>query len=559
MSNPILDAALHYRKHFGLPIVPIVFVLEKDGKLKKKPRIKWGEYQERLPEETEVREAFRASDSGIALVTGPLSGLCTLDLDSYKPDFDPGKVHEIIGELPVTPSLKTPRGGTQHLFRYPADQDVGCVNGLLPGVDFKGKGGLSMLPPSKNGVGAYEWLPGQALGEIPPAPPPVGLILSLKNSIIYPGASQKLSGTTSGDFSDFRDFQKEDIFRDGVRDENLFHIAHCLVKTGNQESYVYQVLMALQKSWGEQDEKWARDKVKSALTRIERKERNIAAEVREWVLTSNDFFLTSDCFQELGLTSRDFQKAAVLELLKLTKAGIIERHGNRRGSYRTVDRTVETLDFTKAPSEEFDIDLPLGLSTHAVINPKNIIIVAGSKDGGKTAVALDTVKRNMGRYPILYMTSEMGETELRKRLEAHEDMTLEKWQKGVQAVYRAHSWADLVTPERKLFVIDYVEPPEERLYEIGTILRNIHEKLKDGVAVCCIQKRYDELTGRGGQFTLDKARLYVGLDPGRPNRAKIVSCKSFRGVNPRGMVLGYKIHKGWKIEPQGYWKHEERT
>ncbi|HNQ01260.1 MAG TPA: bifunctional DNA primase/polymerase [Syntrophales bacterium] len=558
MSNPILDAALQYRLHFGLPVVPMAFEPDGKGGVKKKPRVKWGEFQDRLPEEAEVREAFRAPDSGIALVTGPLSGLCTLDLDAYKRDFDAGKVRETIGELPATPSLKTPRGGTQHIFLYPADQDVGCVNGLLPGVDFKGKGGLSMLPPSKNGVGAYEWLPGMALGEIAPAAAPVGLILFL-NSNIYPGASQKLSKTTSGDFSDFQDFQKEDIFRDGVRDENLFHIAHCLVKTGNPESYVYQVLMALQKSWGERDEKWAKDKLKSALARIERRERNIAAEVREWVLTSNDFFLTSNCFQELGLTSRDFQKAAVQELLKLKKAGIIESPGNKRGCYRVVDQTVETLDFTKAPSEEFDIDLPLGLSSHAIINPKNIIIFAGSKDGGKTAVALDFVKRNIGRYPILYMTSEMGETELRKRLEAHEDMTLEKWQKGMQAVYRAHSWADLVTPERKLFVIDYLEPPEDRLYEIGTILRNIHEKLKDGVAVCCIQKRYDELTGRGGQFTLDKARLYVGLDPGRPNRAKIVSCKSFRGVNPRGMVLGYKIHKGWKIEPQGFWKHEERA
>jgi hypothetical protein len=292
------------------------------------------------------------------------------------------------------------------------------------------------------------------------------------------------------------------------------------------------------------------------LQRAERRDRNIAAEVREWVLTSDGFFLTSDCFRELGLTSRDFQKAATLAMLKLANAGVIERHGNRRGCYRLVDTSEDVIDLKAASIEEFPITMPLSLSDLAILDPGTITIFAGAKDAGKSALAIETAKLNLGRFPIVYMTSEMYGTELRKRLELHKDLSIDDWAKSVKFIKRTGNWADKITGERMLYIIDYIEPAEDRLYEVGTILRSIHEKLKDGVAIICIQKKYGDDLGRGGQFTLDKARLYISLDGGRPNRAKIISCKSFRDRNPRGMVLHFKYRNGSEFVPEGYWKYE---
>ncbi len=555
VENKLKKAALAYRRILGWPVIPIIFELEDNGKLRKKPLVQWKAYQERKPTVEETGKLFDNDRArGISLICGKVSGVVSLDLDTYNDNYDPERVKEAFGDLPDTPTFTTPRGGTQHLFKCPAE-GIRSVTDLFSGVDIKGDGGLATLPPSSNGIGGYTWVEGKSPRDIEPPELPAAA-LSYINRYIYiskvvvteAGKPQETTKTTSD----------HKYFTQGRRDEDLFRVANALVKGGVETPLIHKTLELLALSCSPPfDLKEIPAKIKSALDRADRRDRNVAAEIREWTLTTSGHFLTTESHKWLQLTTRLEKKAADMEFVRMKKEGIIESYGDRRGCYRLVDRNVEVLDFMAAPAEEFEIDLPLGLSGQAVINPKNIIVFAGSKDAGKTAVALDLIKRNMGRLPILYVTSEMGATELRKRLEAHKDMTLEKWKAGMEAVYRADGWPDLVTGERKLFIFDYLEPPEQELYRIGTILRAIHEKLKDGVAVCFIQKKYNELLGRGGQFTLDKARLYIGLDPGRPNKAKIISCKSFRGVNPRGMALDYKIFGGWKIEPQGFWKYEE--
>lgn len=550
----MLESALFYRRDCGFSVVPIRFEDEGGGKVRKKPLVAWKKYQEQYPTPNEIREWFaKWPDAGIAVITGKLSRICSLDLDAYKPNFNMEKVKEVFGELPPGPTFKTPRGGWQRLYLLP-EGGIGSFTDLLPGLDLKGEGGMATLPPSKNGMGQYTWVAGMSLNEIELGPVPASL---LKNIIIYIGKkgkgktqeSQRVTSVTG----------RHNIFTEGRRDEDLFHAANCLLKGGAELSFIQKALELL--AFGctpPFDLREIPAKIESALRRSERRERNVASEVREWVNVTTGHWNVTDCHRESQIVTKEEKHACRQELYRLRQEGIIEPVGQKYGEYRRVEKDIEFLDFTASTPEEFGVALPLGLSNHAVIQPKNIIVFAGSKDAGKTAIALDLVKMNIGRIPIVYMTSEMGQVELKKRLQAHKDMTLDMWRAGMTAVYRGHNWQDLITDERKIFVVDYVEPPEEALYQVGTILRAIHEKLKEGIAVCFIQKKYNELLGRGGQFTLDKARLYVGLDPGRPNKATIVSCKSFRNENPRGMTMHYKIFAGWKIESQGYWKHEAK-
>lgn len=528
-----VDEALRYLD-LGWSIIPVG--------ADKKALVPWEEFQHRRPVHAEVREWFKKlNPAGMAIVTGRISGVFCIDLDRYKPEFNEEAALELIPDGIETPTTRTPRGGQHLLFAMP-DTELRSRNDFMPAVDLKADGGYAII---------HEWIISPF--EVRPAACPDSILK--KYNSLYIGAEVSGLPKASLTSSDFR------FFTQGRRDEDLFHAANLMVKGGGEIPFVEKALQLLALQCNPPfalSETQA--KIKSALQRAERRDRNIAAEVREWVLTSSGSFLTSDCFRELGLTSRDFQKAATLEFLKLVKAGIIERVGTRRGSYRLIDKDLEVLDFMAAPGDEFPIDLPLGLSDLVRIYPKNLIVIAGAKDAGKTAFILDIIKRNIGRYPIQYMNSEMGGPELRNRLEKHADMTLEKWAAGMTAIYRANSWADPIKPDRGLYGVDYVEPPEGAIYEVGTILRGIHEKLRDGVAVVCLQKKRDEDLARGGQFTLDKARLYIALDgggPGRPNRAKIISCKSFRDRNPRGMVMDFKLRDGWEIQPQGYWKHEQ--
>jgi hypothetical protein len=141
----IKDIAKSMIKDFGFSVIPII---PKD----KKPSIpSWIEFQKRRMTDTEVDEYFK-SNSNIALITGEISGVDVLDLDSYKQTF---KDIEIDSPLKVS----TPRGGTHLYFKH--------KEGLRPqvnyesAIDLRTDGSYVLIPPSvgSNGV-SYKWING---------------------------------------------------------------------------------------------------------------------------------------------------------------------------------------------------------------------------------------------------------------------------------------------------------------------------------------------------------------------------------------------------------------
>jgi len=535
-----VDDALRYLD-YGWSIIPV-------GP-DKKALVSWEEFQHRRATPDEVRAWFKKlNPAGIAIVTGRISGVFCIDLDKYKPEYNAEAVEQLLPDSIETPTTRTPRGGTHLLFAMP-DTELRSRNDFAPCIDLKAEGGYVVLPPSRNHDGVYEWI--ISPDEAAPAACPDSILK--RYSYIYSNAWSKNNGKTTNDHIDHT---KPHFYSQGRRDEDVFHAVNLMVKGGGELPFIEKTTELLALGCNPPfplSEVSA--KIKSALQRAERRERNIAGEVREWALTTIDHFLTTDCHKDLELTTRDHKKAANMTFLRMVDEGLL-RKGRKRGEYEVVDLTEDVIDLKAASIEEFPITMPLSLSDLAILDPGTITIFAGAKDAGKSALAIETAKLNLGRFPIVYMTSEMYGTELRKRLELHKDLSIDDWAKSVKFIKRTGNWADKITGERMLYIIDYIEPAEDRLYEVGTILRSIHEKLKDGVAIICIQKKYGDDLGRGGQFTLDKARLYISLDGGRPNRAKIISCKSFRDRNPRGMVLHFKYRNGSEFVPEGYWKYE---
>ena len=148
------------------------------------------------------------------------------------------------------------------------------------------------------------------------------------------------------------------------------------------------------------------------------------------------------------------------------------------------------MDFLGADAETVNLWLPFGLNEMVEIMPGNIIVVAGSPDAGKTALLLNIIRQNMRSHEIHYFNSEMGASELRKRLDKFDDIALDQW--NFKPWERADTFADVIKPgPGKINIIDFLEL-HDSFYEVGARLSEIHKKLK-GALACMSSKGFGQI------------------------------------------------------------------
>jgi hypothetical protein len=385
-----------------------------------------------------------------------------------------------------------------------------------------------------------------------------------QSSSVYTSSIYKQRGVLGGDISrgdaSLHNLERQEattatnsdnLFKSGQRDNDLFHIANCLIKGGCEIEYTNKVLELLAKNCEPPfDEKEIPSKIKSALDRKEARERNYAFEIREWVLaTSGDFSATS-CDIELHLATKTEKKNRnkILERLCKENPPLIERSGTKNGWYRLIDQECKAEDWVNSDCKYMDLWLPLGLGEICGVQPGNILIFAGAKDSGKTAFLMNIAKENRHRYQVHYFNSEMGKQEFKLRASLFEDISINEWN-NFNLYSRSSNFQDVLKKgDGNLNIIDYLEAPEEA-YRIGPMIKRIHDRLEGSICVIGLQKKIGQDLGRGAEFSMEKARLYVSLDY---QKAKIISCKNFkeneiiRG-NPRGYSTKYKLVNGCKI------------
>lgn len=102
-------------------------------------------------------------DSGVAIATGPETGIWVLDVDvtdGKTGDETLADLATLHGELPPTMASITGSGGVHYLWAWPDSADIRNNAGtrLGPGLDVRGDGGFIVAPPSLHPNGThYEW------------------------------------------------------------------------------------------------------------------------------------------------------------------------------------------------------------------------------------------------------------------------------------------------------------------------------------------------------------------------------------------------------------------
>lgn len=101
----------------------------------------------------------RYPSANVGIVTGPVSGIFVLDVDTKK-DGEQTLVEHVVARGPLGDTLHalTGSGGDHYLFQYPSFRLQNSAGKLGPGLDTRGAGGYIVAPPSVHASGKqYTW------------------------------------------------------------------------------------------------------------------------------------------------------------------------------------------------------------------------------------------------------------------------------------------------------------------------------------------------------------------------------------------------------------------
>lgn len=560
MAKSMLEWALAYRRK-GFSVIPC--------NRQKRPLIKWAPFQVEKASEQQIRDWWEKwPNANIGVACGAVSGVDVLDLDTEQAYADLQEYY--LPDTFQTPAVKSPKG--RHLyFRH----RIGLSNGVrvVAGTDLRTHGGYVIAPPSINGDGtAYAWIDGLAPKDCAFAEWPDELFAVLLQGSPPSQGGDRLSYnkrliSSRGDYKGGDENKAEvnnvntkstlsTFLSEGQRDSDLFHTANCLIRGGCEPEITEKIIEILASQCNPPfPETEIKAKVESAIKRKDGRDKNITADVREFVESTTGNFKSTDIQQWSTKSTKDDLRKISTVLGRLVKEGVIERVPPNHGVFRKVDGTCEELNWKDCDMRTVEMWLPLQMHEWVEIMPGNIILIAGAPNAGKTAFNLNIVRNNMHKYDIHYFNSEMGEQELKKRVMKFSEPHYRDWK------FRPKSWPEsgliqdaVVSGEGVINVIDYIEM-HDTFYQISGILKDIHNKLKGAIAVISLQKNPGAATGIGGYRSLEKPRLAINIDPGV---CKIVKAKNWKTErNPNGRQRQFKLVNGCDIIGEGGWDFQQ--
>jgi hypothetical protein len=600
LMTKMLKWAIFYAQHLEWSIIPI-------NPKNKKPLIPWKAHNVHRATLDDITAWWtKWPDANIGLVCGAVSGISVIDIDEHEiprtVDYMQEVYNQIMPNDPNPPwnncySSKTANGGYHWLFKYNPEL---VSRRAIPAVDVKSDGGYVIIPPSEISGKVYNWIrkpwAKDSSGEIVIRPtvlfpvmyadifcknPTHGIGETVKNPCNASGAVTHLTAGNK-DVSQALQEEKNDeryknvtgkppavttvTFEQGGRDESLFHIANTLFRGGMAEGNIEEVIDKLGRMVCDPPFPDAYQKFKSAKDRNDERDRSLTDLIEEWVFYSHGTFTNMELDRELGINSKQEKNHRRVTIHRMRKAGKIEFANGKSGQYRRVVDEKPPIDFVNVELDyTYDnFKFPLNVDKWFRLMPRNIVIVSGAPDAGKTAFMLALAELNMDEFDVQYLSSEMGALEFRTRLDAFGWRTIDEW--NFQAYERDSDFADAINPDG-INIIDFLEM-HDNFYQIGGYIKDIYNKLKTGVAIIAIQKNPGNENPLGGQRAREKARLVLNLDrvvvdeiDGHKiygNVAKITKAKNWKTqTNPTGLRQFFDLYDGCQFKPRGEWEKRE--
>lgn len=263
---------------------------------------------------------------------------------------------------------------------------------------------------------------------------------------------------------------------------------------------------------------------------------------------SNREFSFRDCYTHVKqLCGNNTNEPSVRTILhRMVKQGKRIASHERSGHYRILACEFKLMDLVNAKFIETDIEMPLNLNKLVDLKAGQIVLVAGVTNTGKTSFMIDFMARNMKRWRVRYINSEMDANEFRSVLDAYKGVPqFEDWKfEPIRLGHNVHP-ADLILPGYgNLNIIDYLHPTEAKY--AADWVANIHDRLDGAVAVISVQRKQGSDFGYGGPMLNARPRLVLNLDWRKCTIVKVKFWKNKEsGYNPNGMFFEWDLKDGW--------------
>ena len=520
------------------------------GESGKQPLVAWAQYQTEQPTDEQLEDWHTTFSPTLwGIVTN--STVAVIDADSPEARAE---LETEIGQ----PHVSTPRGGA-HWYINTTGHALPTKACILPGIDVRGERGFVNIAggeyqilrmPSLDSLIPLERVPERILaalnnhrpvaiedGETIPEGARNGTLASIAGALRKRGLNQAAMGAA---LLAINTAQCQPPLPDNDVRKIAASYATYPCNNGNKSTYLYCPSDA--------DLATERDK---SVTRTVTK--TLAESIEAWISETSGWFSYEECDKELEIRDSNDKDNRRQVMKRLKDTGTIEPHPRNNKLWRHVKVATRLVDFKACGNRTpLAVRYPFGIERYFKTYPGNLIVLAGAADAGKTAFLLNLIRMNMADFSIFYQTSEMGAEELASRLEMFEGLGLEDW--NFTAEERSRDFHDVIRPDC-LNIVDYLELAGD-FYMVAEYLRQIHAKLASGIAVVALQKKRGAELGRGGDFGLEKPRLYLSMDAGKLTIEKAKNWVN-REANPRGLSLSFKVVGGCQFIVTEDWQYAE--
>jgi hypothetical protein len=270
------------------------------------------------------------------------------------------------------------------------------------------------------------------------------------------------------------------------------------------------------------------------------------AVIEQWVGLTKGSFNVKDIWAELNIQTPEGKGYLRKILDRLEVKGVVKKETKGFGNYRTVDTEAPPIDWRNANTENIvPLKWPFQIENYALMYPKNIAIVAGSKQEGKTTFLYEFIKLNMYTYEIDLYNSETGPEQMKDRF-LDIGIPLDA---PINAYERYDNFADVIKPDH-VSVIDYLDMNSD-FYLAGVEIDAIFRKLTTGVVIIGMQipppsttfvkgvkKTIDRDYAYGGGTTAKRAFIYLSLSSHKL-KIKHVKKPAQKNIHPENMMWSY--------------------